>query len=157
MRTLGIQQVLDQSYPRLVSPADQAREPTRSWNERLCEYAGWRAFTGKLEHSISDAGLPLSVALVSTQYNVPFTTAYYARPEARRSVYTVADPRFVRLAGLETAARPETLLFVARSHSPLPTELAGLCHITVTWDSAHSLRVQFRGVRIDACGQGWNG
>ncbi len=125
MRTLGIQQILDQSYPRLVSPVDQTREPTRSWNERLCEYAGWRTFTGKLEHSISEAGLPLSVALVSTQYNVPFTTAYYARPETGRSIYTVADPRFVRLAGLETAAAPETLLFVARSHSPLPTELAG--------------------------------
>jgi hypothetical protein len=124
MHALGIQKVLDHSYPRLVSAADQAREPTHSWNERLCEYAGWRTFTDSLERSISEAGLPLTVALVSTQYNLPFTTAFYASPDVQRPVYTVADPRFTRLAGLGTAARQETLLFVARSHSPLPRELA---------------------------------
>lgn len=125
MRTLGIQQVLDESYPRLVSRPDQAREPTRSWNERLCEYAGWRAFTGRLERTISEAGLPPTVSLVSTQYNLPFTTAYYAAAGSERIVYTVADPRFRRLADLDTeTADVDSLLFVARSGSQLPHKLA---------------------------------
>lgn len=124
MRALGIQQVLDESYPHLVSRPDQAREPTRSWNERLCEYAGWRAFTGRLERAIAEAGLPPTVSLVSTQYNLPFTTAYYAAPGTERIVYTVSDPRFGRLAGLETAtANTDSLLFVARSGSQLPQDL----------------------------------
>ena len=125
VRVLGGQELINESYPRLVSPTDRAREPTRSWGERLCEYAGWRGFTDDLEKTMTRAGVPVSVALVSTQYNLPFTTAFYASTEAQRAVYTVADPRFMRLADLSTAQpRPDTLLFVARSGSPFPPDLA---------------------------------
>jgi len=121
---IGGQKLVDESYPALVSPADRAREPTRSWNERLCEYAGWSAFTRNLEQSMTSAGLSLSVALVSSQYNLPFTTAFYAAPGTERRVYTVADARFMHLADLNIAQpRPDTLLFVARAGSPLPAEL----------------------------------
>ena len=115
---------LDDSYPRLVSAADRAREPTHSWSERMCEYAGWRTFTADLEAALARAGLPASTALVSTQYDVAFTTAYYADAEAQRPVYTVADPRFRRLSDLRTATpRPDTILFVARAGAPVPTQL----------------------------------
>ena len=115
---------LDDSYPQLVSAVDRRREPTLSWRERSCEYSGWRPFTRSLETALDRAGLPASTALVSTQYDVVFTTAFYADVEAERRVYTVADPRFRRLSDLGTATpRPDTLLFISRAGAALPEEV----------------------------------
>ena len=66
---------LDKSYVGLVSKEDRGREPSYSWSERLCEYSGWHRFAADAEKVLPP--LPL----LSTQYSIPFTLAYYGKAE----------------------------------------------------------------------------
>jgi len=109
---------LDQSYVGLVSQEDQAREPSYSWRERLCEYSGWRRWAADVEEVIP------RLPLLSTQYSVPFALAYYGRAE--REYYTVDDPRFRDLTdfyGRRETPYPKEVLFAVRTGSAVPESL----------------------------------
>ena len=128
----GFQKPLDRSfgatYHKLVSPRDRLREPSVSWTDRVCEYHGWENFSGELESRLellsdssgeSGAGTPL----VSTQYQLPFAHAFYSAMS--RPVYTVDDPRFRDVGGLEPMTGDNTLLFGASADTPIPVSLRG--------------------------------
>lgn len=109
---------LDQSYVGLVSPEDQAREPSYGWSERLCEYSGWRRWAADVEEIIP------RLPLLSTQYSIPFALAYYGRAE--REYYTVDDPRFRDLTdfyGQREAPYPAEVLFAVRTGGAIPESL----------------------------------
>ncbi len=114
---------MDASYIGLVSKKDRAREPSYSWSERLCEYSGWQNFSSDLQEVLRREGIGQEVPLVSSQYSIPFTAAYYSA--LARPYYTVDDPRFRDLMDLYATA-PEhggAMLFVARKRTPLPASL----------------------------------
>jgi len=114
---------LDASYVGLVSKKDRNREPSYSWSERLCEYSGWRGFSHSLAALLEQKGIEQNLALVSSQYSIPFTVAYYS--STARPYYTIDDPRFRDLADLSTASRPLTspMLFAKRKNTSLPPSL----------------------------------
>ena len=106
---------LDQTYVGLVSKADQEREPSYSWNERLCEYSGWQQFAVDFEEMLRQEKIDLPLPLVSTQYSISFTMAYYGVTE--RKYYTVDDPRFRDLTDFSAGVGsdyPEEILYVVR-------------------------------------------
>jgi hypothetical protein len=113
---------LDASYVSLVSKRDQSREPSYSWSERLCEYSGWQEFSANFEQLLKKEGVERGLALVSTQYSIPFTVSYYAATP--RAYYTVDDPRFRDLTGFPTAKTQQAVLFAVRKNSPLPKSLS---------------------------------
>ena len=115
---LAVRSGLDKSYVGLVSEEDRVREPSYSWNERLCEYSGWRRFAADVEEVIPP--LPL----LSTQYSIPFALAYYGKVE--REYYTVDDPRFRDLTdfyGQRKGSYPREVLFAVRTGGKVPESL----------------------------------
>ncbi len=118
---------LDASYVGLVSQADRRREPSYSWSERLCEYSGWKAFSRDVEALVRERGIAADTPLVSNQYSIPFSMAYYAFTP--RPYYTVDDPRFRDLTDLGRASAPQqSLLFAARGTLPPESALGGRLH-----------------------------
>ena len=65
------------------------------------------------------------VVLVSNQYAVTFSVAYYSSTAMK--VYTIADPRFRDTTDLlhQANGRPSKILFVARAGTPIPAILGG--------------------------------
>ena len=121
---LSGQSGLDKTYVGLVSDEDKGREPSYSWSERLCEYSGWQQFTWDFEEMLRRKNIcPLS-PLISTQYSIPFTMAYYEL--TARSYYTIDDPRFRDLTDFSVAVGPSypaTALFAVRAGTVWPESL----------------------------------
>lgn len=114
---------IDASYVGLVSKKDRSREPSYSWSERLCEYSGWQNFSHDLQKLLAQKGIVQNLPLVSSQYSIPFTVAYYS--SVPRSYYTVDDPRFRDLTELYANA-PDgigPMLFITRKKTPLSQSL----------------------------------
>ncbi|MFC1525318.1 glycosyltransferase family 39 protein [Candidatus Latescibacterota bacterium] len=107
----------DATYPRLVSPADQVREPSATWTERVCEYHGWRELVPRLEAALGAHDVPRSTPIVSTQYAIPFGVAYYS---PGRPVHTLDDPRFRFLADLTPtdSQKLPSVVFISRGSIP---------------------------------------
>lgn len=121
---IGEQSGLDQSYVGLVSKEDKGREPSYSWSERLCEYSGWRRFASDFEQILRQEKIYSQLPLISTQYSIPFTLAYYGRTE--RKYYTVDDPRFRDLTDFDAQtgpSYPDEALYAMRKHGPLSASL----------------------------------
>lgn len=116
----------DASYVGLVSKRDRVREPSYSWSERLCEYSGWRNLSNDLQTLLTQEGIEHNLPLVSSQYSIPFTVAYYA--SVPRPYYTIDDPRFRDLTDFYATVpkRGDPALFVARENTPLPASLRRL-------------------------------
>jgi hypothetical protein len=120
---LGAHTALNKSYVGLVSKQDKDREPSYSWSERLCEYSGWQRFSIDFENMLHQQKIQPRVALVSTQYSIPFTMAYYGR--THRAYYTTDDPRFRDLTDFAANAGttyPEQVLFAIRKEGDIPNK-----------------------------------
>lgn len=114
---------VDSSYVGLVSKKDRAREPSYAWSERLCEYSGWQNFSGDLQKLLQREGVAQNLPIISSQYSIPFTVAYYS--SAPRSYFTIGDPRFRDLTDFYATAPKHvgSALFIARASTPLPPSL----------------------------------
>lgn len=114
---------VDSSYIGLVSKKDRIREPSYAWSERLCEYSGWQGFSSELEKLLEEKGVAQNLPLLSNQYSIPFTVAYYS--STPRSYYTIDDPRFRDLTDFYATSQKRigAALFVTRQQTPLPTSL----------------------------------
>ena len=114
----------DRSYISLVSQEDRSREPSYSWSERICEYGGWVRFAGDFEEILRRQRIYPSLPVISTQYSIPFTLAYYGLIE--RHYYTIDDPRFRDLTDFVAVAKPkypEEVLYIVRSGGRIPNLL----------------------------------
>jgi len=121
--SLGAHTALNKSYVGLVSKQDKDREPSYSWSERLCEYSGWQRFGIDFETMLHQQKIQPRVALVSTQYSISFTMAYYGR--THRAYYTTDDPRFRDLTDFAANAGttyPEQVLFAIRKEGDIPNK-----------------------------------
>ena len=114
----------DTSYKEMVSTPDQAREPSYSWTERLCEYHGWKAMSTALEEIFQDHGIANEVPVVSTQYGTIFALAYY-QTAAARQYYTISDPRFYFLSDFDalTGRQANEVVFIIRQGMALADDL----------------------------------
>ena len=118
---------LDRSYVGLVSQEDRSREPSYSWSERLCEYGGWMRFAGDFEQILRRQQIHPSLPVISTQYSIPFTLAYYGLIE--RQYYTIDDPRFRDLTDFVAGVQPnypEEVLYVVRTGGSMPDLLRSI-------------------------------
>jgi len=113
----------DASYKALVSTPDQAREPSYSWTERLCEYHGWGALSSAVDDSLKVWGIGADVPVLSTQYGTVFALAYYQ--PGTRSFYTVDDPRFLFLSDFaeRTGRVSDEVVFIVRQGASVPNSL----------------------------------
>tara|TARA_B100000686_G_C16763774_1_gene960469 strand:- start:54 stop:1661 length:1608 start_codon:yes stop_codon:yes gene_type:complete len=110
------------NYRYLVSKEDQVREPSRSWEDRLCEYHGWRQFAHQVENRAAFFDGDKQIPIVSNQYQIVFAQAFYGN--FARPVYTIDDPRFHNLSALSNAVQSsDTLLFVTQGYKPVPHSL----------------------------------
>ena len=124
---LGERSGLDKSYVGLVSKEDKGREPSYSWSERLCEYSGWQRFTWDFEEMLRKRKIHPPLPLISTQYSIPFTMAYYGLTE--RKYYTIDDPRFRDLTDFVAGTNsdyPAEALFAIRKDSVLSETLMAI-------------------------------
>ncbi len=124
---LGERSGLDKTYVELVSNKDKGREPSYSWSERLCEYSGWRRFTWDFEEMLQRKNIYSPSPLISTQYSIPFTMAYYGLTP--RAYYTIDDPRFRDLTDFSAAVGPSypaTALFAIRTGTAWPESLTDI-------------------------------
>lgn len=107
-------EMVDNTYPSIVSPTDLPREPTFSWTERVCEYHGWQEFGRLLEAHLQSERITAG-AVSSGEYGVAFGLGRYM-PSAP-DVTVTQDERFAHIADV---AQAQATVYVTRAGSVLP-------------------------------------